>query len=87
MIYVSVLDNFANVMDCDHSAIVRHLYSMGKVKKVCVWVPHALSQNHKISGWSYVHLSLFVINWLVNNMGRSYPVSVLVTRNAVFMLT
>ena len=37
----------ANVMNCDHSAIVRHLHSMGKVQKSGVWVPHALSQNHK----------------------------------------
>ena len=26
---------------------MRHLYSMGNVKKSGVWVPHALSQNHK----------------------------------------
>ena len=37
----------ANVMNCDHSTIVRHLHSMGKVKKSGVWLPHALSQNHK----------------------------------------
>ena len=37
----------ANVMNCDHSTIVRHLHAMGKVKKSGVWVPHALSQNHK----------------------------------------
>ena len=39
----------ANVMSCDHSTIVRHLHSMGKVTKLGVWVglPHALSQNHK----------------------------------------
>ena len=37
----------ANVMNCDHSTIVRHLHSMGKVQKSGVWVPHALSQNHK----------------------------------------
>ena len=34
----------ANVMNCDHSTIMRHLHSMGKAK---IWVPHALSQNHK----------------------------------------
>ena len=37
----------ANVMNCDHSTIVRHLHSMGKVKKSGVCVPQALSQNHK----------------------------------------
>ena len=37
----------ANVMNCGHSTIVRHLHSMGKVKKLGVWVPHVLSQNHK----------------------------------------
>ena len=34
----------ANVMNCDHSTIVRHLYSMDKVQKSGVLVPHALSQ-------------------------------------------
>ena len=38
----------ANVMNCDHSTIVRHLRSMGKVQKSGVWVPHALSQNNKM---------------------------------------
>ena len=37
----------ANVMNCDHSTIVRHLHSMDKVKKSDVWVLHVLSQNHK----------------------------------------
>ena len=36
-----------NVMNCDHSTIVRHLHSMGKVKKSGVWVPNTLSQKHK----------------------------------------
>ena len=36
-----------NVMNCDHSTIVRHLHSMGKVQKSGIYVPHALSQNHK----------------------------------------
>ena len=36
----------ANVMNCDHSIIVQHLHSMGKVQKSSVGVPHALSQNH-----------------------------------------
>ena len=34
----------AKVMYCDHSTVVRHLYSMGKVKKSDVWVPQAPSQ-------------------------------------------
>ena len=37
----------ANVVNCDHSTIMRHLHSMGNLKKMVVWVPHALSQNHK----------------------------------------
>ena len=37
----------ANVMNCDHSTIIQCLYSMGKVQKSGVWVPHALSQNHR----------------------------------------
>ena len=77
----------ANVMNCDHSIIVRHLHSMGKIKKSGVWVPQTLHQNQKISGWSYVDLCMLVIYWLVNNIDHSYPVSLLVTRNAVFMLT
>ena len=36
-----------NVMNCDHSTIVRQLHSMGKVQKSNVWEPHALSQKHK----------------------------------------
>ena len=38
--------DLTNVMNCDHSTIVWHLDSMGKVKKSSVWVPHALRQNH-----------------------------------------
>ena len=34
-------------MNCDHSTIVRHLHSIGKIKKSGAWVPHALSQNHR----------------------------------------
>ena len=37
----------ANVMNCDHFTIMRHLHSMDKVKKSGVCVSHALSQNHK----------------------------------------
>ena len=37
----------ANVLNCDHSNVVRHLHSMGKVQKSGVLLPHALSQNHK----------------------------------------
>ena len=36
-----------NVMNCDHSTIVRHLHSNGKVKKSGVWIAHNLSQNSK----------------------------------------
>ena len=44
----------ANVMSCDHFTNVRYLYSMDKVLKLGLWVPHALSQNHRIIGWPYV---------------------------------
>ena len=37
----------ANLLNCDHSTIVRHLQAMGKVKKSGVLVPHSLSQNNK----------------------------------------
>ena len=37
----------ANVMNCDHSTIVQYLHSMDKVKKLGVWVPHSVRQNHK----------------------------------------
>ena len=37
----------ANVINSDHSTIVRHLHSVGKVQKSGVWIPHALSQNCK----------------------------------------
>ena len=67
----------ANVMDCDHSTIVRHLLSMYEVKKSGVWGPHALSDNHKNSGWSYLHLCLLIIDWLVN-IDHSCPVLLLV---------
>ena len=37
----------ANVINYNHSTILQHFHSMGKVKKSGVWVPHALSQIHK----------------------------------------
>ena len=64
----------ANVMNCDHSTILRHLYSVGKVQKSAATVPHALSEKKKNSGWPYVHLYLLVVDWLVNNIDHSYPV-------------
>ena len=45
-----------NVMNSVLSIIVRHLHSMGKVKKSGVWVPHALSQNHK-NQWVAIYAS------------------------------
>ena len=78
----------ANVMNCDHSTIVRHKYSMGKVQKSGVRVPHALSQNHKNQRVGIcASLLWIVIDWLVNNIDHSHPVSLLVTRNGVYMLT
>ena len=37
----------ANIMGCDHTTIVRHLKSMGKVQKLGSWVPHVLNENSK----------------------------------------
>ena len=37
----------ADVMNCDYSTIVQHLDSVSKFQKSGVWLPHALSQNHK----------------------------------------
>ena len=76
-----------NVMNCDHSTIVRHLHSMGKVKKWGVWVTHALSQKQQMSAGGHMCISLLVIDWLVNNIDHSYPLSLLVTVNGVFLLT
>ena len=83
----------ANVMNSDHSTIVRYLQSIGKVQQsgVGLCVPHALNQNHKNQrvtiGLLYMHLCLLVIDWLVNNIDHFCSVSLLVTRNGVFMLT
>ena len=35
-------------MECDHSTVVIHLGSMGKVEKLGAWVPHSLTENNKI---------------------------------------
>ena len=37
----------AEKMECSHTAIEKHLHSMGKVQKCGAWVPHALSDNNK----------------------------------------
>ena len=55
----------ANVMNCDHSTIVRHLHSMGKVKKSGVGVLHALSQNHKNQQVA-ICASLLACHWLAH---------------------
>jgi hypothetical protein len=34
-------------MDCDHTTIVQHLQSTGKVQKLGVWVPNILTQDDK----------------------------------------
>ena len=74
----------ADVMNCDHSTIMRHLHSLGKVK-LGVWGLYALNKNHK-NQWVAICASLLVINWLMNNIDHSYLVSLLVTRTGVFML-
>ena len=77
----------AKLRNCDHSTTVRHLRSMGKVQKSVAWFPHTQAKTTRISGWPFVHLCLLVTDWLVNSIDHSYPVSLLVTRNGVFMLT
>ncbi|KOC70262.1 Histone-lysine N-methyltransferase SETMAR [Habropoda laboriosa] len=37
----------AEKMEYSHTAIEKHLHSMGKVQKCGTWVPHALSDNNK----------------------------------------
>ena len=40
-----------NMINCNHSTIVRHLHSMDKVKKSGVWVPHALKPQKSAGGY------------------------------------
>ena len=78
-----------NVMNCDHSTIVRH-FTFNEIgyKIGCMGTARPKSKPQKsASGHNYVHLCLLVIDWIVNNVDHSYPVSLLVTRNGVFMLT
>ena len=35
----------AEEVSVDHSTVIRHLKQIGKVKKLCKWVPHVLSEN------------------------------------------
>ena len=37
----------AEKMECSHTAIEKHLHSMGKVQKCGAWVAHALNNNNK----------------------------------------
>ncbi|KOC61836.1 Histone-lysine N-methyltransferase SETMAR [Habropoda laboriosa] len=37
----------AEKMECSHTAIEKHLHSMGNVQKCGAWAPHALSNNNK----------------------------------------
>ena len=53
----------------------------------CTCTAYSKSKSQNISGWSYVHLWLLVIDWRVNNIDHSCPISLLVTRNGVFLLT
>ena len=60
-----------NVMNCNHSTIVRHLHSMGKVQESGVWVPHALSQNHTNQRVA-ICASLFARHWLIREQHRLF---------------
>ena len=61
----------ANVMNCDRSTIIQCLYSMGKVQKSGVWVPHALSQNHKNQQVA-ICASLLACDWLACEQHRPF---------------
>ena len=61
----------ANMMNCDHSTFVRHLHTMSKVKKSGVWVPHALSQNHK-NQWLTICASLLARYRLAREQHRPF---------------
>ena len=74
----------ANVMNCDHSTIMQYLHSMDKVKKLGVWVPHALSQNHK-NQRVVICASLLARHRLACEQHLPYPLLLLVTRNGVFL--
>ena len=37
----------ADIVECHHSAIVRHLHSMEKVQKLGAWIPYSLTENNK----------------------------------------
>ena len=47
----------ANVVNCDHSTIVRRLHSMGKFKKSDVWVPHTLKPKPQKSADGHMCIS------------------------------
>ena len=55
----------ADVMNCDHSPIVRHFHPMDKIKKSGVCVPHALSQMHKYQRVA-ICASMLVHHWLAH---------------------
>ena len=37
----------AEELNIDHSVVIWHLKQIGKVKKLCKWVPHELTENQK----------------------------------------
>ena len=59
----------ANVMNSGHSTIVQHLHSMGKIQKSGVCLHRMLKAKiTQISGWSYMHLCLLVIDRVGKNI-------------------
>ena len=77
----------ANVMNCDHSTICDICIQCASFKNRVYGYRMLQAKTTKICGWSYViYLCLLVIDWLVNNIDHSYPVSLLATRNCVSML-
>ena len=74
-----------NVMGCDHSTILRHLHS-SKVQSG-IWVPHDLNKKPQNRRVAICVFQMVVIDWFVNYIDHSYPVSLLVSTNGIYMLT
>ena len=58
-------------MECDHSTIVRHLDSLGKVQKFGTWVPHELTQANKNNRVT-ICASLLARHRIARQMGHGF---------------
>ena len=73
----------ANVMNCQHTTIMRYLHSMCKVQKAGVCIPLSLGQNHK-NQWMAICASLLACHLLAHVQHRPF-LSCIIT--GVFILT